>query len=533
MKKLTTFLALLAGLFMSSSAMAGVDYLVSNPVQVTDLNTLSDDSYYVLQHVGQGIYTSNDGSSVVATTNLDYSCVLHLLYNSDSGILNIQQVATETYYQSLAANQQVTLGETKVDYTVENPSDGIFRFVNSECYLHRNGNNPIGAALGFNGANSQWRIYKVEVEKIERPDISAPKQITDLTELSDDAYYVLKNYGSTKYACGELPLKSNYDYLCVVRLIYDGTNVQIQQICNDKYYQELSTTQPLEFGEAPVDYTFNTSGVTTSGLYRFANNSLYLNRIDDDSYLRGFGGTGNMSLWEIYEVNDVVLTLDESTDMAATINLCNGLDTKSSEGKGLGVVVNLLRKTVEGYNTVVLPFDLSAEQVKEMFGEDAVVYAFSDEKEEEGITVSFTSTDAGIEANVPVLVKTTKAAPSSQILKNITIESTERPVAEGKYVDFVGVYDAATVAEGDYFIGGSALYKSEGNTNIKPFRAYLQVKDEAAEVKLFIDGMATGIESINGTAKAEDGHIYSLAGQRVGKAQKGIYIVNGKKVVVK
>ena len=524
MKKLTTFLALLAGLFMSSSAMAGVDYLVSNPVEVTDLSTLSDDSYYVLQHVGQGIYTSNDGSSVVATTNLDYSCVLHLLYNSDSGILNIQQVATETYYQSLAANKQVTLGETKVDYTVENPSDGIFRFVNSECYLHRNSNtsaNPIGAALQYNGDNSKWKIYKVEVEEIERPDISAPKQITDLTELSDDAYYVLKNHGSNKYICATLGqydfgFKNAPDYTCVVRLLYnkDTEVLHIQQVCTDTYYQTL-TTDALTLGDVPADYTFNTSGVNTN-CFRIANGNIYLNRDDYDVYAKGFTGTGAWSQWEIYEVNDVVLTLDESTDMAATINLCNGLDTKSSEGKGLAVVVNLLRKTVEGYNTVVLPFDLSAEQVKEMFGEDAVVYAFSDEKEEEGITVSFTSTTAGIKANVPVLVKTTKAAPSSQILKNITIESTERPVAEG-----------------DYFIGGGALYKSEGNTSIKPFRAYLQVKDEAAEVKLFIDGMATGIESINGTAKAEDGHIYSLAGQRVGKAQKGIYIVNGKKVVVK
>lgn len=527
MKKLTTFLALLAGLFMSSSAMAGVYYWVSNPVQVTDLSTLSDDSYYVLQHSTQSIYPSNDGSSVVATTNLDYSCVLHLLYNSDSGILNIQQVATETYYQSLAANQQVTLGETKVDYTVENPSAGIFRFANSGCYLHRNGGNPIGTGLQNNGPLSQWRIYKVEVV-----EISAPKQITDLTELSDGAYYVLKNYGSKKYACGELPLKSNYDYLCVVRLIYNGTNVQIQQICNDKYYQELST-QRLKFGETPVDYTFNTNGAPTSGLYRFANNSLYLNRIDDDSYLRGHNGTGNMSWWEIYEVNDVVLPLDESTDMTSTISFYNGLDTKSYEEKGLKIDVILNRSIKEGYNTVVLPFDLSAEQVEEVFGEGATVYAYSEESEDANqVTVSFNSTESGIAANVPVLVKATKAS-SSNTIAGATIAYAENPVAEGTNVNFVGVYNATTVADGDYFISDGKLYKSAGETSIKPFRAYLDATSAGAEVKLFIDGTATSIESINGAAEAEDGAIYNLAGQRVGKAQKGIYIVNGKKVVVK
>lgn len=41
----------------------------------------------------------------------------------------------------------------------------------------------------------------------------------------------------------------------------------------------------------------------------------------------------------------------------------------------------------------------------------------------------------------------------------------------------------------------------------------------------------TGISSVN--AKAENGEIYNLQGQKVEKAQKGLYIVNGKKVVVK
>ena len=87
-----------------------------------------------------------------------------------------------------------------------------------------------------------------------------------------------------------------------------------------------------------------------------------------------------------------------------------------------------------------------------------------------------------------------------------------------------------TVAEGDYFIGNGALYKSAGNTSLKAFRAYIKAKTEAS-VKMFINGeeFETSISEINGVA--ENGIIYNLAGQRISKMQKGINIVNGKKVL--
>jgi hypothetical protein len=45
--------------------------------------------------------------------------------------------------------------------------------------------------------------------------------------------------------------------------------------------------------------------------------------------------------------------------------------------------------------------------------------------------------------------------------------------------------------------------------------------------------VATGIEEISPASTTADGKVYNLAGQRVNKATKGLYIINGKKVVVK
>ena len=86
-----------------------------------------------------------------------------------------------------------------------------------------------------------------------------------------------------------------------------------------------------------------------------------------------------------------------------------------------------------------------------------------------------------------------------------------------------------TVAEGDYFIGGGKLYKSKGNTNMNAFRAYIQAKTDAP-VKMFIGDFETSINELNANLGQGEA-IYNVAGQRISKMQKGINIVNGKKVL--
>jgi len=60
-------------------------------------------------------------------------------------------------------------------------------------------------------------------------------------------------------------------------------------------------------------------------------------------------------------------------------------------------------------------------------------------------------------------------------------------------------------------------------------KAYLVISDEAREFIPF--GDTTGIAEMKGMRNAENETIFNLAGQRVVKAQKGLYIMNGKKVI--
>ena len=139
--------------------------------------------------------------------------------------------------------------------------------------------------------------------------VSNPTQVTDLGNLSESNYYVLQNIGSSKYnyydaANNQMDAKDNYDYSCVVRLIYDGSNVQILQVSTNSYYQGLKEETRITLGNEPVNYTFNTTGVS-SGQFRFANNNLYMNRYGGDTQYPTGAATswaGDFSRWIIYQV---------------------------------------------------------------------------------------------------------------------------------------------------------------------------------------------------------------------------------------
>ena len=222
------------------------------------------------------------------------------------------------------------------------------------------------------------------------------------------------------------------------------------------------------------------------------------------------------------------ITLDDAADMAATI----------TANDGELATVTLKRNIIAGLNTVVLPFDLTAVQVQAVFGAGAVVYSYSETSEDaNSANLTFTTVGAGtITANVPVLVKATAAATEKEIA-GVTIAAPTSTVAEGANFDYVGVYDNTTFADGDYFMatqsGVQKIFQSDGTDTAKPFRAYFQ-KKTAAPVKanLFVDGVATRIEGLF-VDGSDDTTMFNLAGQRVSKTTKGLYIVNGKKVVVK
>ena len=141
-----------------------------------------------------------------------------------------------------------------------------------------------------------------------------------------------------------------------------------------------------------------------------------------------------------------------------------------------------------------------------------------------------------VPANTGVLVKSTANAVTVTRLESApAIEGTNllKPASEQMTEGFKFyklAYDNYTEKTGLGFYWGAA---EGGAFTVKPGLAYLAVPQaQAANVKGFsFDGTQTGINGVEAiTAK---GAIYNLNGQRVEKAQRGIYIQNGKKFIVK
>jgi len=179
------------------------------------------------------------------------------------------------------------------------------------------------------------------------------------------------------------------------------------------------------------------------------------------------------------------------------------------------------------WNTLCLPFDLTSDQVTEGMGDGTQVATCAIDGEKVNFT---TASDASISAGVPVIVK--PGTVSDEYSFSGVDFTTDLSNVEGDNYSLVGTFDPMTVSEGDYFISDDVVYKSKGATTLTAFRAYIQTNSsEGARPTITIDGTTTGIEALD-LGAITTGKTYNLRGQQVKAAQKGIYIVNGKKMVI-
>lgn len=141
-----------------------------------------------------------------------------------------------------------------------------------------------------------------------------------------------------------------------------------------------------------------------------------------------------------------------------------------------------------------------------------------------------------IPANTPVILKATKDV--DETLEGYGVAK------QNNYTSglLTGVYTNETIAAGSgtttkYVLQTQddvqAFYVVDANFTATAYRCYLTVPSTSAKALYFDFDDATAIAGIDAAEVAEDAVYYNLAGQRVAKPVKGIYIVNGKKVLVK
>ena len=237
------------------------------------------------------------------------------------------------------------------------------------------------------------------------------------------------------------------------------------------------------------------------------------------------------------------VTLDETSDNISTV---------ISDNAGKTVNVTLKRTISKDYlNPVCLPFDLSAEKIAEVFGVGSVV---SDYTSVEGTVMNFTPVTT-MTANHPYIVQATESFDTKNIA-GVTLKTiAEETIAEGEKENIVTFENSNSTFLGSFvgspsivvfskdvemklFLGKDGnLYHPTSGSKMKGMRAYFDVTDlTSSEAKVNIGGSLSSIGKLmNG--EAITGKVYNLNGQYVGNTldglAKGLYIINGKKYIVK
>ena len=199
--------------------------------------------------------------------------------------------------------------------------------------------------------------------------------------------------------------------------------------------------------------------------------------------------------------------------------------------------------------TMVVPFDMTVAQVREVFGNEVTVANLETGKGNGGqiyfetIEVETANDNiTAITANEPCLIKgVTKSAP--YLIMGITSAPTLEPFISNGYFSFVGTYTdlgQKTFTTDDYFFTTSGLSRVETDgitMRFKGYRGYFQglTANGAKNVQTVFEdsGVATEILDIPTSTRNE---VYDLQGRKIPenwRLQKGVYIVNGRKVIVK
>lgn len=224
-----------------------------------------------------------------------------------------------------------------------------------------------------------------------------------------------------------------------------------------------------------------------------------------------------------------------------SITLSDDANYDFSNFNNLSMNVTLTRTIAAGkWSTIVLPFDVAANEIATIFGEGASVAEMKG-GDENIIKFSTTLTDSKMKANQPYAIKVASDFSTKEITNRTIVATT--PTQSATKWDFVGIYTNGNIPSDSYFFSGNKLWHATDNNNtIKPFRGYFtytgaNTANLAKSVPFVLDnGETTAIGTINADGQMEtkaDGVFYNIAGQRVTNPRKGLYIVNGKKVILK
>lgn len=248
------------------------------------------------------------------------------------------------------------------------------------------------------------------------------------------------------------------------------------------------------------------------------------------------------------------ITIDEPDDGRLKFNESSAILPKYTAGQKADVTMLRTIKANQ-WNTIVLPFTLTKAKAEAAFGSDVqlaeftgfeTIYASEDDMTPDAININLSTytmtAKKGMTGGKPFVIKTSKDIESFQA-DNVTLAEKVNDVEEyddeyGTPGRFTGTFVKTTIPEDGLFISDNKFWYSAGKSTAKAFRCWFELgavldKETNFEARVIFkfDDETSGIATVKRT---EDESFFDLMGRKLLKAnKKGIYVKNGRKVVVK
>lgn len=327
-----------------------------------------------------------------------------------------------------------------------------------------------------------------------------------------------------------------------------GTNAAFAAVSSNNYtyrfYQDCTTTISTKIGKITK--------------IEFVKGDKPINNLKYNGKDGAFTADTKYDLCWVGSAKEVVFTNSSqarATNIIVTVEVPKAKNYTLDETKTDNVIETYenanvtLQRTLEAshWNSFCVPFALDKDQVTQYFGEGTQLRTY--EGRCENNIVYFATVD-NIEAGKPYIMKPGNAVVKNPTFEGVSMVATDldtngnpQAVGDASTVQMKGIYNHVTLVQDKTNIyigaGNKFYYPADAEAcQMNGLRAYFIVPEgtDIKKLRANLDGATTSLGEIFDTEESNT-PVYNLQGQCVGNSlstlKSGIYVQNGKKVVVK